>query len=160
MPVGALGGSEAVLSYLAPIGPVYQAGTLSGNPLAMAAGLATLSEIEKPGFFQRLTETTQSLVQGLSSLAKELDLPLWTASLGGMFGFCFTEQETIRDLKDISASNEPLFKRFYHAMLNEGIYFAPSMYEAGFVSIAHGDLEIKKTIDAAFKVLCQLKKEG
>ncbi|WP_131794555.1 glutamate-1-semialdehyde 2,1-aminomutase [Fluoribacter gormanii] len=158
MPVGALGGKAEIMSFLAPEGPVYQAGTLSGNPLAMAAGLATLSEIEKPGFFDRLIETTQSLTQALASVAETLNIPFFTASLGGMFGFCFTEKKRIADYADVAASDEVLFKKFYHGMLDKGIYLAPSMYEAGFVSSAHGEHEVAKTQMAAEEVLSQLKK--
>lgn len=157
MPVGAIGGRSEIMSYLAPEGPVYQAGTLSGNPLAMAAGLATLSEIEKPGFFDVLSDTTQTLIQALTAVAEALSIPLFTASLGGMFGFCFTERKHITDYADIAASDEVLFKKFYHAMLEKGIYFAPSMYEAGFVSSAHGKQEIHKTQEAAEQVLSSLK---
>jgi glutamate-1-semialdehyde 2,1-aminomutase len=156
MPVGAVGGRGEIMSFLAPEGPIYQAGTLSGNPLAMAAGLATLNEIEKPAFFSNLNKTTQSLTQGLSSVAQRLNIPLVTDSLGGMFGFCFTDKSRINDYKDVASSNEALFKGFYHGMLNEGIYFAPSMYEAGFVSGAHVESDIQKTLDAAEKVLSQL----
>jgi glutamate-1-semialdehyde 2,1-aminomutase len=153
MPVGALGGRAEIMSYLAPEGPVYQAGTLSGNPLAMAAGLATLSEIEKPGFFEALSATTQSLTQVLSEVAQIHGVPFWADSLGGMFGFCFTEKQEINNYADVAASDEHLFKQFYHAMLKEGVYLAPSMYEAGFVSSAHGDEEIQKTQEAADKAL-------
>jgi len=153
MPVGALGGRLDIMSCLAPEGPVYQAGTLSGNPLAMAAGLATLTEIEKPGFFTQLTQTTQALTQALASVAESLNIPLFTASLGGMFGFCFTDKNKVRDYADIAASDEHLFKKFFHGMLDKGIYFAPSMYEAGFVSSAHKEQEISKTQAAAEQVL-------
>ncbi len=158
MPVGALGGKAEIMSFLAPEGPVYQAGTLSGNPLAMAAGLATLSEIEKPGFFAQLSKTTQTLTQALASVAETVDIPFFTASLGGMFGFCFSGKKYITDYADIAASDEVLFKKFYHGMLDKGVYFAPSMYEAGFVSGAHGENEIVKTQMAAEEVLRQLKK--
>lgn len=156
MPVGALGGRADVMSYLAPEGPVYQAGTLSGNPLAMAAGLATLSEIEKPGFFEGLSQTTKALTDGLLEVAQSLDIPLVTASHGGMFGFCFSDKEHIYDYEDVASSDETLFKAFYHRMLHEGIYFAPSMYEAGFVSGAHTLKEVQKTLAAAEKVLSEL----
>jgi len=159
MPVGALGGSAEIMSYLAPEGPVYQAGTLSGNPLAMAAGLATLEEIEKPGFFSQLAKTTTALTHALQDVAESFKIPLFTASLGGMFGFCFTEKKEVHDYNDIAASDEVLFKKFYHGMLDNGVYFAPSMYEAGFVSIAHGEQEIKKTQAAAEKVLGILSKK-
>lgn len=153
MPVGALGGKAEILSCLAPEGSVYQAGTLSGNPLAMAAGLATLEEVEKPGFFAALTKRTQSLIQSLSEVAESLHIPLSTASRGGMFGFCFTKKEEVTCYADVASSNEKLFKAFYHGMLEEGVYFAPSLYEAGFVSSVHGEKEIKKTQEAAEKVL-------
>ena len=156
MPVGALGGSAEIMSHLAPEGAVYQAGTLSGNPLAMAAGLATLTEIEKPGFFDALSKTTKDLTQALASVTEALKIPFFTASLGGMFGFCFTEKTHVANYSDVAASDEVLFKKFYHAMLDKGVYFAPSMYEAGFVSSAHGTQEIVKTQGAAEQVLRQL----
>lgn len=158
MPVGALGGRADVMSYLAPEGPVYQAGTLSGNPLAMAAGLATLSELEQPGFFAQLSQTTTSLINALAEVAQNVHVPLFTAAEGGMFGFCFTDKESIYDYADVASSNEALFKKFYHLMLHEGIYFAPSIYEAGFVSTAHTAKEIDKTQEAAEKVLNALCK--
>ncbi|BCA95537.1 glutamate-1-semialdehyde 2,1-aminomutase [Legionella antarctica] len=157
MPVGALGGKAEVMSFLAPEGPVYQAGTLSGNPLAMAAGLATLKEIEKTGFFAKLGETTHALTQTLSAVSETMNIPLLTSSLGGMFGFCFTDKKSVNNYAEIASSNEVLFKKFYHGMLEQGVYFAPSMYEAGFVSSVHGGVEIKKTEKAAEKVLTQLK---
>ncbi len=160
MPVGAVGGKAEIMSHLAPEGAVYQAGTLSGNPLAMAAGLATLAEIEKPGFYQQLSANTQLLIKGLKEVAASFNIPLNVSSLGGMFGFCFSEKETIFDYRDVASSNEDLFKRFFHGMLKEGVYFAPSMYEAGFVSSAHGIEEIKMTHKAAESVLAQLAKEG
>lgn len=158
MPVGALGGKAEIMSYLAPEGPVYQAGTLSGNPLAMAAGLATLTEIEKSGFFDKLSKTTHSLTQALSVVTESLDIPLFSTSLGGMFGFCFTDKKSVCDYADIASSDEVLFRKFYHGMLEHGVYFAPSMYEAGFVSSAHTNIEIQKTQEAAEQVLTQLKK--
>lgn len=156
MPVGALGGRAEIMAFLAPEGPVYQAGTLSGNPLAMAAGLATLNEIEKPEFFKDLAKTTNDLITGLSDVAASSNIPFFKASVGGMFGFCFTDKEDINDYADIASSNETLFKKFFHGMLDNGIYFAPSMYEAGFVSAAHGVCEIAKTQEAAEKVLNQV----
>lgn len=158
MPVGALGGRADVMSFLAPEGPVYQAGTLSGNPLAMAAGLTTLQQIEKPGFFNSLNNTTSALTHALSLVAQSADVPLFTSSLGGMFGFCFTDKKEISHYADIASSDEALFKSFYHGMLDNGVYFAPSMYEAGFVSSAHGGQEISKTQEAAEKVFESLKK--
>lgn len=157
MPVGALGGRAEVMSHLAPQGTVYQAGTLSGNPLAMAAGLATLTEIAQPQFFARLEQTTKMLVNGLSEVAQSKDIPLLTASQGGMFGFCFTDKDEVYDYADIASSNEIFFKQFYHHMLHEGVYFAPSMYEAGFVSAAHSFDDVNKTQEAVEKVFNLLK---
>ncbi|APF03178.1 TPA: glutamate-1-semialdehyde 2,1-aminomutase [Legionella pneumophila] len=157
MPVGALGGKREIMSFLAPEGPVYQAGTLSGNPLAMAAGLATLNEIEKVNFFENLSNTTNKLTKALAAAAENANIPFFTASLGGMFGFCFTDKNNVENYLDVASSDEVLFKKFFHAMLTRGVYFAPSMYEAGFVSSAHGDLEIEKTYDTAELVLNQLK---
>ncbi len=156
MPVGAIGGREEIMNYLAPLGPVYQAGTLSGNPLAMAAGLATLSEVERPGFYQSLGEHSQLLVSGLAEIAKKLEVPFTGNALGGMFGFCFNNIERVRSFQDVAASDETLFKTFYHEMLKRGVYFAPSMFEAGFISSAHGEIEIKKTLDAAADALTRL----
>lgn len=158
MPVGALGGKAEIMDHLAPIGKVYQAGTLSGNPLAMAAGLATLTEIERPEFYTRLSQKTAGLVNALTSVAAALKIPFCASSIGGMFGFCFNDQADVYDYQDVAASDEPLFKTFYHGMLKQGVYFAPSMYEAGFVSIMHGDEEIKHTQAAAEQVLTRLKK--
>ncbi|MGQ3887754.1 glutamate-1-semialdehyde 2,1-aminomutase [Legionella sp. CNM-1927-20] len=159
MPVGAVGGRAEVMSYLAPEGSVYQAGTLSGNPLAMAAGLATLSEIEKPGFYEQLDSHTQLLMTSLAELAQAFSIPFCQASLGGMFGFCFTQKSQVWSYQDVAASDEALFKRFYHKMLEKGIYLAPSMYEAGFLSSAHKQEEISLTIEAAEKVFRDLKKD-
>jgi glutamate-1-semialdehyde 2,1-aminomutase len=153
MPVGAIGGRADIMSCLAPLGPVYQAGTLSGNPLAMAAGLATLCEVEKPGFYEQLTAITHTLVTRLAHVANALAIPFCGASLGGMFGFCFNDKKHLFDYNDVASSNELLFKRFYHGMLQKGIYFAPSMYEAGFLSSAHQQKEIDLTTFAAYEVL-------
>lgn len=158
MPVGALGGKSAIMSCLAPEGPVYQAGTLSGNPLAMAAGLATLTELEKPGFYQNLSTTSKELVRALAEVADSLRIPFWGASLGGMFGFCFNGNSQIVDYADVAASDEVLFKRFFHGMLQKSVYFAPSMYEAGFVSSAHQKEEINRTQEAAESVLANCLK--
>lgn len=153
MPVGAVGGRADIMNCLAPAGTVYQAGTLSGNPLAMAAGLATLTEVAKPGFYEKLSENTSSLINALADIAASLKIPFHSASLGGMFGFCFNAKAEIRNFSDIAASDELLFKRFYHGMLQKGVYFAPSMYEAGFVSSAHGAKELEMTREAASEVL-------
>jgi glutamate-1-semialdehyde 2,1-aminomutase len=149
MPVGAIGGREDVMNALAPVGAVYQAGTLSGNPLAMAAGLATLTAVAEPGFYDSLAVIGNQLVSGLKNIAKTLDIPLSTDAIGGMFGFCFNDIKRVRSFHDVAASDEALFKRFYHEMLKRGVYFAPSMFEAGFISSAHGSLEIEKTLQAA-----------
>lgn len=157
MPVGAIGGKANIMVYLAPEGHVYQAGTLSGNPLAMAAGLATLTELEQPHFYETLNGSAQRLMCRLGDLAKQFAIPFWQASVGGMFGFCFNEQPTIWNYNDVAASDELLFKRFYHAMLEKGIYFAPSLYEAGFISSAHGEEEINLTLSAAEEVFSKFK---
>lgn len=148
MPVGAIGGKAHIMDVLSPVGPVYQAGTLAGNPLAMAAGLATLEEISKTGFYENLYTHTQRLTQGMSSVAYRLSIPLQTTAIGGMFGFCFTEKNPIRNYQDVATADESLFKRFYHEMLAQGVYFAPSMYEAGFVSAAHTSADIDKTLES------------
>jgi len=153
MPVGAIGGSSAIMSQLAPEGPIYQAGTLSGNPLAMAAGLATLSELEQPGFYEDLSAHTQNLVTGMADVADMFAVPFYAASLGGMFGFCFNDKEQVIDVADMATSDETLFRRFYHGMLDRGIYLAPSMYEAGFVSSAHRAEEISLTLTTMVEVM-------
>ncbi|OGV40941.1 MAG: glutamate-1-semialdehyde-2,1-aminomutase [Legionellales bacterium RIFCSPHIGHO2_12_FULL_42_9] len=157
MPVGAVGGKASIMSCLAPEGPVYQAGTFSGNPLAMAAGLATLTELEKPGFYDHLSFVATQLIAALSQVCRDLDEPFSGVSLGGMFGFCFNQNQDIRNFQDIAESNESLFRQFFHGMLQEGIYFAPSMFEAGFVSCAHGEKEILRTKQAAKSVLAKCK---
>lgn len=146
MPVGAIGGRAQWMDHLAPLGPVYQAGTLSGNPLAMAAGLATLQQIEKPGFYEDLSTRTMRLTQGLSEIAQTFSIPFSSVALGSMFGFCFNAKTRICNYQDVAGSDLPMFQRFYHAMLKQGIYFAPSMYEAGFVSSTHTDEHINQTL--------------
>ena len=153
MPVGALGGKSDIMSALAPEGPVYQAGTLSGNPLAMAAGLATLSEVEKPGFYEHLSTISSALMSALKDVAQAMDVPFCSASIGGMFGFCFNSMRQVTNYADVASSDEDLFRRFYHGMLSKGVYFAPSMYEAGFISAAHQQEEIHLTQQAAEAVL-------
>lgn len=153
MPVGALGGRAEMMDHLAPEGAVYQAGTLSGNPMAMAAGLAALTEIQKPGFHDQLSQHTAHLVTALADVCQAHQVPFCGASQGGMFGFCFSEKTALHNMQDVGASDEALFKQFYHGMLREGVYLAPSLYEAGFVSAAHGLIEIEKTQQAADKVL-------
>jgi glutamate-1-semialdehyde 2,1-aminomutase len=153
MPVGAFGGRAEIMDYLAPDGPVYQAGTLSGNPVAMAAGLATLEEIAKPGFFTALTQSTDSLLQGLTKSAQEVGVAFTTNQAGGMFGLFFSEEPRISSFAQVMACNQEQFKKFFHGMLAAGIYLAPSAYEAGFVSSAHSAEDIERTVQAARKVM-------
>lgn len=156
LPVGAFGGKREVMQHIAPLGPVYQAGTLSGNPIAMAAGLATLKQIQTPGFHDKLTQATQKLVKGLQQAADEAGVAMTTNQVGGMFGLFFTDEKKISYYEQVVASNQERFKQFFHAMLDRGVYLAPSAFEAGFVSAAHGDAEIEFTITAAreaFKTL-------
>jgi glutamate-1-semialdehyde 2,1-aminomutase len=156
LPAAGFGGRADIMAHLAPDGPVYQAGTLSGNPLAMAAGLATLEEIGKPGFFEALGERTAMLVEGLSGIAAKAGIPLATENLGGMFGFVFTDADRVRSFDQVAAADIERFKRFFHGMLDHGVYLAPSAFEAGFVSAAHGDDEISQTLDAARTVMTTL----
>jgi len=153
MPAAAFGGRADIMSSIAPDGPVYQAGTLSGNPVAMAAGLATLEKIDEPGFYEALGARTRQLSDGLMSAAQDAGIPMATESQGGMFGFVFSDDAAIRRFEQVAAANVDRFKAFFHGMLDEGVYLAPSAYEAGFVSAAHGDEEIGATLDAARKVL-------
>jgi len=152
MPLAAFGGTRAVMEQLAPLGPVYQAGTLSGNPVATACGLATLNEIAKPGFFEALTARTRSLVDGLLGAAREAGVPMCGDSEGGMFGFFFAN-ELPQNYPAVLATDKERFNRFFHRMLDGGVYLAPALYEAGFVSAAHGDAEIAATIEAARRAL-------
>jgi glutamate-1-semialdehyde 2,1-aminomutase len=148
LPVGAFGGRRDIMQKLAPVGPVYQAGTLSGNPVAVAAGLATLKRVLQPGFFDRLGATTAALVSGLAREARDASIPFSAASVGGMFGFYFRDPLP-RSFAEVMQSDAKRFNRFFHAMLERGIYFAPSAFEAGFVSAAHGEREIEETLAAA-----------
>jgi glutamate-1-semialdehyde 2,1-aminomutase len=140
---------------IAPVGPVYQAGTLSGNPVAVAAGLATLRLIQAPGFFERLAATAHTLCEGLARAAQEHGVPFSAASVGGMFGVYFRPTPPA-NLAEVMQCNREAFNRFFHAMLAAGIYLAPSAYEAGFVSSAHGEAEITRTISAAKRVFAEL----
>ncbi|MDM4770361.1 glutamate-1-semialdehyde 2,1-aminomutase [Solimonas sp. SE-A11] len=149
LPVGAFGGRRDVMQKLAPIGPVYQAGTLSGNPLAMAAGLATLRLLDDTALYARLEATTAKLLAGLKQAADAAGIPFLTTQVGSMFGLYFTSATQIRTFKDVMASDAERFKRFFHAMLERGVYLAPSAYEAGFVSSMHGEAEIETTLAAA-----------
>ena len=148
LPVGAFGGRRDIMQKLAPVGPVYQAGTLSGNPVAVAAGLATLKRVLQPGFFDRLGATTAALVSGLAREARDASVAFSAASLGGMFGFYF-RSELPASFSQVMQSDAKRFNRFFHAMLERGVYFAPSAFEAGFVSAAHGEREIEETLAAA-----------
>ncbi|PXZ07131.1 glutamate-1-semialdehyde-2,1-aminomutase [Gilliamella apicola] len=149
MPVGAFGGRSEIMQQLAPTGPIYQAGTLSGNPVAMAAGYTTLTKLMDVGIYQELEEKTATLVNGLLSAARRFNVPFVVNHAGGMFGFFFTTALEVSSYKDVMNCNVELFKKFYHHMLAEGVYFAPSAFEAGFMSLMHTDKEIDLTIDAA-----------
>lgn len=149
MPVGAVGGKKAIMEYLAPTGPVYQAGTLSGNPIAMAAGLACLNELKKPGNEQQLAIKTEELCLGLKSLAEKHHVPFVVNYVGGMFGIFFTEQQEITSYAEVMKCDTEKFKIFFHKMLEQGIYLAPSAFEAGFMSLAHTDEDIERTLSAA-----------
>jgi len=148
MPVGAFGGRQDMMDMLAPLGPVYQAGTLSGNPVAMAAGIATLSELSVPGFYEALTATTERFVNGMMGVAQEAGVAMQGVSRGGMFGLFFAERP-VTSFAEVTACDEAIFKRFFHLMLDRGVYLAPSMYEAGFVSSTHSDQVIDDTLTAA-----------
>ena len=156
MPAAAFGGKAEIMASIAPDGPVYQAGTLSGNPVAMAAGLATLEQLDTPGFYDALGARTQQLADGLAAVAEDAAIPMSVESAGGMFGFVFTDAGPVRSFAQVAAADVERFKKFFHGMLDEGVYLAPSAFEAGFVSAAHGDDEISKTLEAARKVLAAL----
>lgn len=149
MPVGAFGGKKEIMQYIAPTGPVYQAGTLSGNPIAMAAGIACLSELAKAGNEALLAEKTKTLVEGLKTLAQKHHIPFVANYVGGMFGIFFTDQAKVESYADVMKCDVERFKRFFHHMLSQGIYFAPSAFEAGFMSLAHSDEDIANTLKAA-----------
>ena len=155
MPLGAFGGRRDVMAHIAPLGPVYQAGTLSGNPVAVAAGLATLRQIDTPGFFESLEKTTRMLTEGLVAVARASGVPFSARSVGGMFGLYFRAQPP-QCYAEVMQCDVPAFNRFFHAMLEQGIYFAPSAFEAGFVSSAHGDHEIAQTLAAAKHYFAQI----
>ncbi len=157
MPVGCFGGKREIMEKIAPLGPVYQAGTLSGNPLAMAAGLTTLQLIRRPGFHAELTDYTTRMLQGLQDRADAAGVPFVTTQAGGMFGLYFSGAEDIVTFSDVMASDSERFKRFFHLMLDGGVYLAPSAFEAGFTSIAHGDEELRITLDAAERAFATFK---
>lgn len=156
MPVGAFGGRRDVMDALAPTGPVYQAGTLSGNPIAMAAGFACLNEVAQPGVHETLDELTSRLAEGLLEAAEEAGIPLVVNHVGGMFGIFFTDAESVTCYQDVMACDVERFKHFFHMMLDEGVYLAPSAFEAGFMSVAHSMEDINNTIDAARRVFAKL----
>ncbi|MEW8020670.1 MAG: glutamate-1-semialdehyde 2,1-aminomutase [gamma proteobacterium symbiont of Phacoides pectinatus] len=153
MPVGAFGGRREIMENIAPLGPVYQAGTLSGNPVAMAAGLKTLELISAPGFFEALGAKAERLVSGLTGAARAAGIPLTSNQVGGMFGIFFSDAEKVTNYTQATACDQERFKSFFHAMLEHGVYLAPSAFEAGFVSAAHSDADIQATIDAAAAAL-------
>ncbi len=156
MPVGAFGGRRDVMEALAPTGPVYQAGTLSGNPIAMAAGYACLTEIAQPGTHATLTDLTTQLAQGLREAAQAENIPLVVNHVGGMFGLFFTDAEEVTCYEDVTRCDTERFKRFFHLMLDEGVYLAPSAFEAGFMSLAHSAEDIQRTVDAARRSFSRL----
>ncbi|WP_456374105.1 glutamate-1-semialdehyde 2,1-aminomutase [Thiolapillus sp.] len=156
MPVGAFGGRREIMEKIAPLGPVYQAGTLSGNPVAMAAGLKTLELISVPGFFEELGRKTETLISGLVSAAREAGVAVTENHLGGMFGLFFSTADKVTDFAGSMACDQEKFKGFFHAMLDQGVYLAPSAFEAGFVSAAHSDDDLNATLDAARKAFAQL----
>ena len=156
LPVGAFGGRADIMDRLTPDGPIFHAGTLSGNPVAMACGLATLKEIAQPGFYEALTAKSKKLMDGLKQRASAAGVPLSTHAVGGMFGFFFSSEPTISRFAQVTACDIERFKKFFHGMLRAGVYLAPSAYEAGFVSSAHTDADLATTLEAAehaFKIL-------
>jgi glutamate-1-semialdehyde 2,1-aminomutase len=153
MPVGAFGGKREYMELVAPSGPVYQAGTLSGNPLAMAAGLANLDLICAPGFYEALNERTGQLVSGLRQAAEQASVPMAFSQVGGMFGLFFTDQTAVTSFSEVMKCDIEAFRRFFHGMLQAGVYLAPSAFEAGFVSAAHTAADIEETVNAAHNVL-------
>ncbi len=156
MPVGAFGGRREIMEMISPMGPIYHAGTLSGNPVAMAAGMKTLDLIRVPGFFDVLSRRTQTLCDGLTAAARENGVSLLAQNAGGMFGLFFTDKPRVANFNDATSCDGDAFKAFFHGMLEEGVYFAPSAFEAGFVSMAHGEAEIDATIEAAERVFARM----
>jgi glutamate-1-semialdehyde 2,1-aminomutase len=156
LPVGAFGGRREIMDRIAPEGPVYQAGTLSGNPVALAAGMATLKQIAEPGFFESLAARTSTLVEGLKERARKHNVALATVSVGGMFGVFFTGEPRITTFAQVMGSDVARFRRFFHGMLGQGVYLAPSAFEAGFVSAAHSEADIDATLERADKVFAAL----
>ncbi len=153
MPVGAFGGKAEIMNHISPDGPVYQAGTLSGNPVAMAAGLKTIELLSAPNFYENLTVKVKSLILGLKNVAQSADIPLAAHGVGGMFGVFFTEAEKVESFDDSMACDSQRFNKFFHGMLERGVYLAPSSFEAGFVSITHSENDIADTIERAADVM-------
>ncbi|NAW63412.1 glutamate-1-semialdehyde 2,1-aminomutase [Vibrio sp. V31_P5A7T61] len=160
MPVGAFGGRKEIMQYIAPTGPVYQAGTLSGNPIAMAAGYACLSLLRQEGNEKNLAAKTKQLADGFKQLADKHTIPLVVNQVGGMFGFFFTDQPSVTCYEEVAKCDIERFKRFFHLMLGYGVYLAPSAFEACFTSLAHGSREIEATLEAADRSFAQLAQEG
>ncbi|MAS40433.1 MAG: glutamate-1-semialdehyde-2,1-aminomutase [Porticoccaceae bacterium] len=156
LPVGAFGGRAELMRQLAPLGPVYQAGTLSGNPVAMAAGLATLEALDEPGVYERLFTNAETLAAGLREAAAVAGVPLVVNQVGSMFGLFFTDAGAVTNFHQVMACDTARFNRFFHALLSRGVYLAPAAYEAGFVSTAHGPAEIEQTLAAAAAALGEL----
>ncbi len=156
MPVGAFGGKKEIMQYLAPAGPVYQAGTLSGNPIAMSAGLTSLNLLSENGFFEPLYNYCEKLVTGLQALADKHSIPFTTNHVGSMFGLFFTKEKNITSFNQVVNSDQEAFKKFFHAMLDEGVYLAPSAFETGFVSSAHDESTLERTLAAADKAFKSL----
>ncbi len=156
MPVGAFGGKRAIMEHIAPLGPVYQAGTLSGNPVAMASGLATLELISQPGFLEPVSARTNRLVEGLEARAQAAGIPLTSNHVGSMWGIFFSDEEKIINYQQVMQCDTERFAKFFHGMLAEGVYLAPASYEAGFMSAAHTDQDITDTLDAAERVFATL----
>ena len=158
MPVGAFGGRKDVMQFIAPTGPVYQAGTLSGNPIAMSAGLAQMEALCEDGVYEQLAAKTQYIAEGFKAAANKHGIPMAINYVGGMFGFFFTEEETITSFEQVTQCDAEKFPEFYHGMLDEGVYLAPSAYEAGFLSLAHGEAELEATLAAAERVFAKMAK--
>jgi glutamate-1-semialdehyde 2,1-aminomutase len=153
MPCAAFGGKRAIMEHLSPLGPVYQAGTLSGNPVAMAAGLAMMDAVEEEGLYEMLTRATTRLVEGMQGIADDCGIPFTTNHVGSMFGFFFTEADKVQNYQQVMACNKDHYNKFFHGMLNEGVYLAPASYEAGFTSSCHTDDVIDATLERAQRVM-------
>ena len=156
MPVGAFGGKREIMEMISPLGPVYQAGTLSGNPVAMVAGLTTLKLIQEPGFYESLTQKVNYLLSGLSSIASNQDIPLATNGRGSMFGFFFSEEDEVTNYAQVMACHDARFKSFFRQMVESGVYLAPASYECGFMSAAHSTADLDYTLEQADRIMGQL----